>query len=242
MIYAIISDIHGNLEALEAVLESLSREKIDKVICIGDIVGYGADPSECMKKTRALDPVIVLGNHDAACIDMTHTRYFNDVARDAILWTRERLGSDDVEFLKKLRLVYKNKDLTMVHGTLQEPEVFHYLFDKHMASETFGLMKTRVCFVGHSHVPGIFSYTGKNNISYFYKEKMKLAKNNRAIINVGSIGQPRDGDPRLCYCVYDASEKRVELKKISYDVEKAQRKILKAGLPPFLAHRLSEGM
>lgn len=241
MRYGIISDIHGNLEALEAAIEALSREKIDKYLCLGDIVGYGADPAQCIKKTRALKPVIVCGNHDAASCGLHDTRYFNEVAREAVIWTEQTLAKRDIAFLKRLKFVYKNRRLTLVHGTLHEPEAFHYMFDRDTAYATFNLMDTKICFVGHSHVPGIFSYKDKA-LNYFYKENVKISKSEKLIVNAGSVGQPRDGDWRLCYSIYDTDKAVIELKRLPYDVEKAQKKILKAGLPNFLAHRLSKGM
>ncbi|OGW53695.1 MAG: hypothetical protein A2Y81_08710 [Nitrospirae bacterium RBG_13_43_8] len=241
MRYGIFSDIHGNLEAFEVAIGALLNERIDKFLCVGDIVGYGADPAECVKKTRSLNPVIVCGNHDAASVGLTDIRYFNEVARQAVLWTQKNLSQKDMIFLKGLDLVYKNQHLTLAHGTLHEPEEFHYMFDRNAAVATFGLMETQICFVGHSHVPGIFSYKGRH-LSYLYREKVRISKGERMIVNVGSIGQPRDGDPRLCFCVYDTDNGSVELKKLSYDVAKTQKKIINAGLPCFLADRLSSGV
>jgi predicted phosphodiesterase len=241
MRYAIISDIHGNLEALEAAIDALSREKIDKYLCVGDIVGYGADPRECIKKTRALGPITVCGNHDAACVGLLDAMRFTKAARSAILWTQKKLGREDIAFLKGLDLVFKNNHFILVHGTLPEPQEFRYMLDKDTAEETFDVMDMRICFVGHSHVPGIFSYKNKR-VDYFYKEKARLSGEEKVIVNVGSVGQPRDGDPRLSYCVYDSDEDSLALRRVTYDIEKAQKKILKAGLPPLLAHRLKMGM
>ena len=240
MKYGIISDIHANLEAFEVAIDALSHEKIDALLCAGDIVGYGADPHLCIEKTKALHRIVVCGNHDEACIDITDIEYFNNSAKKAILWTKENLNEEDKSFLKNLGLVYKNRDLTLVHGTLYEPEMFHYMIDANAAHATFSLMQNRVCFVGHSHTPGIYLYKN-NRMSYFYKEKVKIAKDEKMIVNVGSIGQPRDGDPRLCYCIYDTEKGLIELKRLEYDVKSAQKKMLDAGLPHFLADRLAKG-
>jgi len=240
MRYGIISDIHGNLEALEGALSALSHEKIDRFMCVGDIVGYGANPRECIEKAKALGAIMVRGNHDAACTGATDIRDFNEAAREAVIWTRNNLDKKDIAFLESLELLYKDDKFTLVHGTLEEPGEFHYMLDKNSAQKTFALLDTQICFVGHSHIPGIFSYKN-NTITYSHKEKMTLSKDERLIINVGSIGQPRDGNPKLCYSVYDTKKNRVELKRLPYNVRKAQDKILKAGLPSFLAYRLSEG-
>lgn len=241
MRYGIISDIHGNLEALETAIDALSHEKIDKYLCVGDIVGYAANPAECIEKTRALKPYVVCGNHDMASGGLMGTNSFNEAAKAAIIWTRNNLSRENIAFLKRLSFIAKNKHFILAHGTLEEPEAFHYMIDGYEAYRTFRLMDRQVCFVGHSHVPGIFSHKN-NRLNYFYKEKVRLSKDEKLIVNVGSIGQPRDGDPRLCYSVYDTGRNLIELKRLTYDIKKTQKKILDAGLPPFLAHRLSEGV
>jgi len=241
MRYGIIADIHGNIEALEAALAALSREKIDKFLVAGDIVGYGADPAECIKRTKALKGVIVCGNHDAACAGLVNTKYFNKTAEAAVLWTQRSLSRKDISFLEKLDILFKNSHLTLVHGTLDSPKDFRYMAGKSEAEATFNLMETEVCFVGHSHVPGFFSQ--KNNITrYFYEEKRNISKGEKLIVNAGSVGQPRDGDPRLSYAVYDTDGAFVQLKRVPYDIKKSQKKILEAGLPPSLARRLKNGM
>lgn len=241
MRYGIISDIHGNLEALEAAKKALSRESIDRYLCVGDIVGYGANPSECVKETRKLGAIAICGNHDAAASGLIGTSNFNEAARNAVIWTAENMNPEDIVFLKGLDLVYKNKDLTMVHGTLKEPGLFHYMFDAGTAPATLDLMRTQTCFIGHTHIPGIFvSRSGK--LSNVTDETLEISDDEKAIVNVGSIGQPRDGDSRLCYCIYDTDKRSIDLKRLSYDVKKAKEKILNAGLPSFLAHRLDEGI
>ncbi|MFC1576439.1 metallophosphoesterase family protein [Candidatus Omnitrophota bacterium] len=241
MRYAIISDIHANLEALEAAARAISRDKIDEFLSVGDIVGYGADPAACIKRVKSLTSVFVCGNHDAAASGAIDTESFNDAARQAVLWTQKKLNGENEAFLRNLELVHKNNYLTLVHGTLQEPGAFHYMFDHEAAKRTFELMDTPVCFIGHSHAPGIFTYKN-GTVNYFYKSKVKLEKDEKLIVNVGSIGQPRDGDPRLCYAIYDVDENSVELKRHTYNIEKAQKKILDAGLPTFLAYRLEKGI
>ncbi len=241
MRYGIIADIHGNLEAFESVLESLSRAKIEKYLCAGDIIGYGADPRECIKMTRELDAVAVLGNHDAASAGLIGMDYFNDVSAKAVKWTKQNMEENDFNFLKSIGFTYVNKHLTLVHGTLRKPSEFNYMTDPEAAGETFNLMKTDICFIGHTHVPGVFSLKG-GELSYSRKKKTAISAGERLIVNVGSVGQPRDGDPRSCYAVYDTDEASVVLKRVAYDVKKAQKKILKTGLSPFLADRLGAGV
>ena len=185
--------------------------------------------------------LIIGGNHDAATAGLMDIESFNEPARPAILWTRENINSEGMRFLERLGITFKNRHLTLVHGTLQEAEEFHYMFDKAAARATFDLMETNIAFVGHSHIPGMF--LSKNaKIEYFCKEKIKISKDEKLIVNVGSIGQPRDGDPRLCYSIYDSDKCLVELKRVSYNTEEAGKKILDKGLPSFLADRLREGI
>jgi len=240
MKYAIFSDIHGNLEAFEAVLMAIDKENPAAYFCVGDIVGYGANPVECIEKVQKLNPTIVCGNHDWAAVELTDVEYFNSVAKKAVLWTRDNLGDEDVEYLKSLKLTYTDTDITLVHGTLDYPEGFSYVLDGYAATKTMALMRTQVCFIGHSHVAGTF-YDNKGITGYSESGKIEIRPGNKYLVNVGSVGQPRDGDPRASYCIYDNEKDTIEIKRISYDVAKAQQKILKAGLPRVLAARLDEG-
>ena len=235
------SDIHSNLEALSSVEDAISREKVDHIFSVGDIVGYGADPARCIKKTKEITKTVICGNHDAAVIGTSDARFFNSSARKAVFWTKENLSEKECAFLQKLKLSYKNKDLTLVHGTLHEPEQFHYMLDLQSAYMTFSLMKTRVCFVGHTHVPGIFALKS-DEISYITRGSYSFGKDEKIIVNAGSVGQPRDGDPRAAYCIYDTDKSMIEIKRCGYDIQAAQKKIVKAGLPEFLAERLAEGV
>jgi len=240
MRYAILSDIHGNLEALEAVLAALAKEKPDDYFCVGDIVGYGADPTKCIKEVKKLKPVVIGGNHDWAVCGLTELEYFNRFAKKAVLWTKKHLKSDDITYLKSLKLTYQDNDITLVHGTLDYPEEFSYVFDGYAARKNMALMRTQVCFIGHSHVAGTF-YDDNGIVNYSAKNKIDVRPGGKYLVNVGSIGQPRDGDPRASFCIYDNEKDTIEIKRVSYDIEKAQKKILKAGLPSILATRLGEG-
>ncbi len=241
MRYAIIADIHSNLEALGMVLDALTKERIDKYICVGDIVGYGADPRISIKKVRELDMTTVLGNHEAGCTEFIDLSYFNEYASAAVSWTKDILKESDLKYLKTLKLIVEIEGFTLVHGTLNKPESFHYIFDRYQARESFNLMKTKILFVGHSHVPGIFEYKN-NNLKYFYQEKAVISKDAKYIVNAGSVGQPRDNDNRASYVIYDTESDEIYIKRVEYDIKKAQEKILQAGLPPMLAYRLSKGV
>ena len=240
MRWGIISDIHGNLEALEAVLTALSKERIDKYLYLGDIVGYGANPRECIAGIKRLNPVTIAGNHDWASVNLFGLSYFNPAALEAILWTSQNISYEDKEFLKNLELVYQEDGLTLVHGSLPHPEQFEYILDVSSAEETFQLLKTSICFIGHSHRPAIFIKEGKN-CTYTFQTKIRLRPSQFYIVNAGSVGQPRDGNPNAAYVVYDGESKEVQIKRMPYNISKARDKIIKAGLPRILAERLALG-
>lgn len=240
MKYAILSDIHSNLEAYKTVLDILNKEKKLKYFCVGDIVGYGADPAPCIEITKRLNPVTVCGNHDWAAVGLTSIEYFNDYAKRAILWSASALNEEDKDYLRSLKLTYADKDMTLVHGTLMQPERFKYVFDLDTAYRMMRLMTTRIAFIGHSHVPGIFSLE-KEMIEYTGGPKVKISKDKKYLVNVGSVGQPRDGDWRASFSIWDRDAETIEIRRVKYDVDKAQKKILDAGLPEILAQRLSEG-
>lgn len=239
MRYAIISDIHSNLEALDAVLGSLEGERIDGYLSTGDIVGYGADPEACVAKIRALEPAIVAGNHDWAVAGRLSLDFFNAYAREAIEWTRTRLGPDDMKWLGSLPLVRKTGDVTLVHATLNAPDNFDYLLTAYDAFLSLEVLETPVCFVGHSHVPVTFADNGR--VTFSFASEFDLAAVRKAIVNAGSVGQPRDGNPHASFGIYDDEARRVEVRRVAYDIAGATSKILAAGLPAILAERLWVG-
>ena len=240
MRYGIFSDVHSNLEAFESVVDALEGEEVDVHICAGDIVGYGADPSGCIKLTKELTDNVICGNHDWASIGLFDTSYFNTFAKEAVHWTAENLNEEEKSYLKNLKLVYEEKNFIVAHGSLDEPEKFHYILNLYSAHRNFQIMQKRICFIGHSHSPAIFSKY-KDDVAYTKLSKIKLDKNTSYIVNVGSVGQPRDGDPRACYVIYDEDNNAVEIKRVPYNIKEAQNKILNAGLPQVLAERLSRG-
>ncbi len=240
MKYIILSDIHSNLQAFEAAIKSFPKEKGIPIISAGDVVGYGANPNECIEMVQSLKAVNILGNHDAAVIDRTDISYFNAHARDAVLWTKENIGQSALDYLQGLPLVLEEKLFTVVHGTLHDPEEFNYMMDWTDAMRTLEILKTNICFVGHSHVPDVFISAG-GKLFRSHEKKVKIEDGSRYIINVGSIGQPRDNDSRACYCVYDSEKKEVEFHRVEYDVRSAHDSIIEAGLPVMLAERILVG-
>jgi predicted phosphodiesterase len=241
MRYAIFSDVHANLEALEAVIESYKKESIDRYLCVGDVVGYAANPKECIERIKALCMITVAGNHDWGSVNLFSLDYFNPYAKEAILWTQENIDDTDRHFLQSLKLVYKNDDLTLVHGTLESAAKFNYLTDGIVAEESFKALENNVCFLGHTHVAGTFIKGQDGEIKYRQDISMKIEAGNKYIINVGSVGQPRDGNPNAAYCIYDTYKKEVCLKRVGYNIADTRKKIIAAGLPRFLAERLALG-
>ena len=240
MKYAIISDIHGNLEALEAVLNDAEKKGAERIICLGDIVGYGANPKECLDKIKSINDIVCAGTHDHAVINQTDTIYFNIYARKAVAWTSLQLNDEDILYIQSFPYVYEEKDFIAVHANLIQPENWGYIFDDFDAAKNFISMKQNICFIGHSHVP--LAFEKKEDIRPYYNLKeLNIDKNSKYIINVGSVGQPRDGDPRTGYCIFDSDNMKIEWIRLNYDIVKAQKKIVDAGLPYFLAERLQIG-
>jgi len=241
----ILGDIHANIEALDAVLAFFVRESVERVVSVGDLVGYGADPSAVIARVRSVGAEIVLGNHDAAAIgELVDLAYFNAFARTAALWTRKVLSDEERGFLRSLPLTIDRGTYTVVHGSLDRPSEFNYIQTTRDAEASLASLKTRVCFVGHSHVPVGFLSTTKepSRVEYTFDPEIDLGGFDRALVNVGSVGQPRDEDPRAVAAIYDEGARRVTLRRIPYDVDRAAGKILAAGLPRVLAERLRFGV
>ncbi|MBM3319878.1 MAG: metallophosphoesterase family protein [Candidatus Eisenbacteria bacterium] len=241
MILAILSDIHGNLEALETALRCIDEENADEVLCLGDIVGYGANPNECVERVRARCAHVLLGNHDAAAIGTTSIETFNTHARRSALWTGETLAPANGEYLRTLPMDYRTVDFYAVHASPNEREEWHYIVNQSIAEEAFLAFPDEICFIGHSHLPMFFREGGARGVR-IPEGSVPFPRDGRYIINVGSVGQPRDNDPRLSFGIYDTSERKLKLRREVYDVAAASAKILKAGLPEMLATRLRLGV
>jgi diadenosine tetraphosphatase ApaH/serine/threonine PP2A family protein phosphatase len=237
----ILSDIHSNLEALQAVLKDISHEQVDQVFCLGDIVGYAADPGQCIEILRGLTPHMVAGNHDWAAVGLTDAGYFNPGARAAVEWTAGIITADHAACLKGLPLTGSVPGMLLVHATPCHPQAWDYIFSLDDASQSFAHCDQQICFTGHSHCPISFVQDREGNISVIRESTFTLLDSCRYIINVGSVGQPRDGDPRTAYGIYKPEDASFRLKRVPYDIKRAQEKIIAAGLPSFLAARLAAG-
>lgn len=242
----ILGDIHGNMEALRAVVAAMREDRVDTWVQVGDIVGYGPEPSACIDLVRELGCITCLGNHDAAVLGLLDTAYFNNFARVAIHWTVPRMRPADLEFLRNLQLVVKRPEFTVVHGTLHMPDQFGYVISAVEAIESLEHQDTRLCFVGHSHVPAIYlrRNASPNEIVVKPQSEVEVCYRgfDRVLMNVGSVGQPRDEDPRAAYGLVDTDLEIAWVKRTHYDVPGVQRKIRLAGLPEVLANRLALGV
>ena len=237
---AVISDIHGNREALDTVLAVIDTLACDKIFCLGDVIGYGPDPGYCVDLIRKRCEVTLAGNHEYAVLGKINVDYFNPHARQATLWTRDHLTEDQLQIVASYPLTHVWDKCTFVHGTLDSPDLFDYIqttYDAHLSLER---LETKVCFIGHSHVPVAFLRTD-DVITFSTDSEIDLGPAMKAIVNVGSVGQPRDGNPNASFATFDLVSEIVELHRIPYDLAATQIKIVEAGLPAFLAERLAVG-
>lgn len=230
------------MEALTATLDYLIREGVHELLCLGDIVGYGADPAACIEAVRERTRVAVVGNHDRAAVGLLDPDWFNPYAKAAVTWTSERLGDGERSYLVGLPLTAVVDNATLVHASPSHPEVWEYLISARDGEAAFPAFTTRFCFVGHSHRPAawIATATGIRFVPNF--DRVTLNPGQRCLVNIGSVGQPRDRDPRAACVVWDADRGSVTLHRVAYDVAAAQAKIVKAGLPRVLADRLAHGV
>src|SRR6476659_4465491 len=239
MKYAIIADIHANLEAFNTVLADIKAQNCTHVACLGDVVGYNANPKECLDIVRGMNIPVVKGNDDEYCSIENDLEGFNPHAAEAINWTRDQLTAEDRQWLRDLKYMRLVTSFTLVHATLDQPQRWGYVFDKLAAAASFTYQNTPICFFGHTHVPVAFVRDAMVRGGTYSKFKVEPGK--KYFVNVGAIGQPRDNNPKAAYVVYDMDEGTIELRRLDYDIAAAQKKILDAGLPPRLAERLAFG-
>ena len=239
MRFAVLSDIHANLEALEAVLADAAEERCTHFVCLGDVVGYNANPRECLARVQELACPVVKGNHDEQASTDSSTNGFNELAEEAISWTRAQLSAEEKTWLADLRLTRQVRDFTIVHATLDTPKQWGYVFNDLDAIASFTYQHTSLCFFGHTHWP--MAFIRDDGVHRVVLDRMQLASGKKYFVNPGSVGQPRDRDWRAAYCIYDVAQQVLEPRRVSYDLATAQRKIRAAGLPERLADRLAVG-
>ena len=236
---ALFGDIHANLEALEAVVEDAREQHCSDYVCLGDVVGYNANPAECLEIVREMNCPVVKGNHDEDAAGDHSLETMNPTAATALMWTREQLTPEQRLWLRKLRIVRQVADFTVVHSTLDQPTNWNYVTNRFDAMSNFSYQFTQVCFHGHTHVPRV--YIKDSKVHEVAAESVVVEPGAKYFINAGSVGQPRDGDWRSCYAIYDIESRLIVFRRVEYDLAKTQRKILESGLPPMLAERLADG-
>jgi predicted phosphodiesterase len=229
MKYAILGDIHANLEALEAVLQDANTQQCTHYACLGDIVGYNADPTECLDIVREMAMPCVKGNHDEYSSTDHPLLMLNPRAAAAVIWTRQQLSETNKQWLRELKYIRLVGSFSIVHATLDSPGKWGYVFDKLDAAASFNYQNTAVCFFGHTHLPKTF--IRDRVVSGGSYSKFEVESGQKYFVNVGSVGEPRDGDPRAAYVTYNLAEGSIELRRVPYDVEKSEAKLKASGLP-----------
>ena len=239
-VFAVLGDIHANIDALNAVLADCREQGVTDYLCTGDVVGYNACPHECLEILRSLNCPIVMGNHDHYVSSRQNLEDFNPHAAAVIEWTRKQLSMEEIRFLRELPFTHVAMGITLVHSTMDKPREFGYVFDHLQAEANFSRQMSEICFHGHTHCPMIY----EKNLGAVYRidaQDCELKRGKKYFINVGSVGQPRDRDPRASYAIYRPKTRELRFRRLEYDIAAAQRKILDAGLPPRLAERLGLG-
>ena len=241
MKYGFFSDVHANLEALKACIIDFRSEKIDKLYFLGDAVGYGPSPDESVKLIEEVASVKLMGNHDYAALGLMGTEYFNQYAAESMGWTKNSISQKTIEIMSDFELTHVIDGILLVHSSPREPEKWNYILDMEDAEENFDFFTQKICLLGHTHRPYIVfkSESGEANLSKETEEAIK--EEYRYLVNIGSVGQPRDGDPRSCYLIYDSETGKIALKRVQYDVRSTQKVMAEIGLPEYLIDRLAVG-
>jgi diadenosine tetraphosphatase ApaH/serine/threonine PP2A family protein phosphatase len=242
MRYGIFSDIHSNLEAMTEVAKAMKADGAIEYLCLGDLVGYYSNPNEVMELIDSLRCwKTVMGNHDSAVVGQTNLSKFNPPAAEAIRWTQQRLSPRNLQILQGLRLREEIGEIQLVHASPFQSEEWHYLSQLEDLERNFRYFQGTLCFFGHVHKPFIAEQSKDGRVRILEEGEKTLDPSCRYLVNVGSVGQPRDGDPRTCYVIYDSQSRQLSIKRIKYDFETASKKTIEAGLPEYLAQRLKTG-
>jgi diadenosine tetraphosphatase ApaH/serine/threonine PP2A family protein phosphatase len=240
MLHAVVADIHGNLEALESVLADIERRRVSSIVCLGDFVGYGASPNECIELLRPRIEAAVAGNHDLAACGRMRLTYFNPDAALAARWTEAQLTPDNRLYLEELPYSVPWRGVRLVHATPSTPEEWRYVLSPLDAVGEMRAFDESVCLIGHSHYLGAFEWNSQT-MAYSRDPEIRIVEGHRYLVNVGSVGQPRDGDWRAGYLLYEDEQRLLTHVRLEYDIATAMRRIIEAGLPRFLAERLQWG-
>ena len=238
---ALISDIHGNLEALNAVLTDIKHRRVDKIHCLGDVVGYGCNPVECVELIEKNCEIKLMGNHEYLALGLADDSKYNPAALESIKWTKEQLGDFDLSIIEDYQMDASDGEFYFVHGSPYQPAEWNYILNAHQARLAFEHMRQRVGFVGHSHVPMIFLESANGDPKQKTGHDILMDPDYRYLVNVGSVGQPRDNDPRASYVIVDTDTDDLCYHRVEYDVSVTQQKMVSAQVPEVLIQRLSIG-
>ena len=241
MIYGFFSDIHSNLPALEAVLHSMQQKGVQKHICLGDLVGYGPNPEECVAIIRKVAACTILGNHDNVMVGRELPEYFNSNALKIIEWTKAHISEDSINYLKTLPYMAEENNMLFVHASPKSPADWFYVTGLDDAVDAFDFFTQELCFIGHTHCPIIVVREPSGSFRVVDESTCKLKPGERALVNVGSVGQPRDRDSRSSWCLYNSETKEIELVRVEYNIDSIQSVMQEMEFPPFLIQRLAEG-
>jgi len=241
MLYGICSDIHSNATAFKAVLESMHDNGVERKVCLGDIVGYGVDTDECVDLVRENMDFCLIGNHDSVAVKNESSEGFNPYAKQAIEWTQKHLSKESISYIRSLPYIHEENDICFVHASPLSPADWVYVTDLEDALNAFDHFSERYCFVGHTHSPVIIASRPLAIPKILDEYEYVIANTERLLVNVGSVGQPRDRDPRACWCLLDTETKCVRLIRVNYDIRETQNRMKKQGMPSFLIDRLSVG-
>jgi predicted phosphodiesterase len=238
---ALISDIHGNLEALVSVLNHIEKQKVDSVHCLGDVIGYGSDPNSCLELVHKNCDRKIMGNHEYAALGLEDTDDYNPAAQKSAMWTRAQLSDREKALIAEFDISHSLGDILLIHASPYQPNEWHYILNAEAALEAFEYLDEKLCFVGHSHVPQIYAERENDLPRSQVGHDFLPDEQSRYLVNIGSVGQPRDNDPRACYVTFDTDEYEVLYHRVDYDIETTQDKMSQANLPRMLIARLSMG-
>lgn len=241
MVFAVISDIHANLEALTAVLADIRGRGFESTYCLGDVVGYGCDPSACLDLVMEHCDIRLMGNHEYYALGKVSSEYLSPVAAQSAVWTQQHLSDADLKTIAGFDMEAHLADIDLVHASPYEPDSWRYILATQEARRAFDRMRGTICFYGHSHLPMIFSQSPEGEIRHQVGHDIQPSDEKKYLINVGSVGQPRDGDPNACYVSFDTESRSVSYHRVAYDIAATQQKMRAAGVPGMLVERLTVG-
>lgn len=238
---ALISDIHGNLEALQAVLDDIASQQVDQICSLGDVIGYGCDPVACLHLVAERCRIKLMGNHEYAAIGVLPPDAMNLNARQSILWTQSHLTDRELSLIAGFKMTAELDNVLLVHASPFEPDEWHYVLSPNDAAEAFRQVDHRLIFCGHTHLPVIYCRPPVGKIRTVGAHDFDPDEESRYLVNIGSVGQPRDNDPRASYVIYDGAEQAVAFRRVQYDIQATQAKMCRAEMPQMLIDRLQVG-